>query len=52
MRAYLSVQLITNCADLVKSNCAVEKGNMCIKKCRDQNDLCADFRFCAVVNPT
>ena len=40
VRAYFSVQLITICTDFVKSKCAVEKGNVCTKKCRDsgQND--------------
>jgi len=44
--AYFSVQLITICA-VVKSKCAAEKGNMCIKKFRNSiqtDDLCADFQ--------
>jgi len=41
----ISVQLITICA-VVKSKRAVEKGNVCTKKCRDSgqnDDLCADY---------
>jgi len=34
IRAYFSAQLITICA-VVKSKCAVEKGNVCTQKCRD-----------------
>src|SRR6218665_3667640 len=32
---------------VVKSKCAVEKGNVCIKKCRDSDqndDLCTDYQ--------
>ena len=44
-RAHFSVQLITICA-VVKSKCAVEKGNICTKKCRDSvqsDELCANY---------
>ena len=46
-RAYFSVQLITICA-VVKSKCAVEKGNECTKNCRDSgqnDDLCTDYQL-------
>ena len=45
-RAYFTVQLITICA-AVKWKCAVEKGNVCSKKCRDSDqtvELCTDFQ--------
>jgi len=47
--------LITLCAG-VKYKCAVEKGNVYTKKCRDsyQNDdlgYVPITRFCAIVNP-
>jgi len=43
---YISVQFITICT-VVKSKCAIEKCNVCAKKCRDSaqyDDLCADYR--------
>ena len=47
-RACFSVQLITICA-VVKWKYAVEKSNVCTKKCRDSgqiDDLCADCKSC------
>jgi len=43
-RAHFSVQLITISA-VVTSKCAVERGDVCTKKCRDSNqNLCADYQ--------
>jgi len=47
------VQLITICA-VVKTKCAVEKGNVCPKKCRDSgqnDDLRADYQVLCSCKP-